>query len=137
MRTRHVDKNALFVDSLGLMMEDDVAKEKDVCSNLFSKNMRKLRESHGYTLEQLGNLVGVTLTTCSRWETDGKNFRFPNPEYIDRIARVYKIHIYELFMPGGASVRAAELMATEQNFLDAANRHLTAGDWRLVKVKKN
>lgn len=98
--------------------------------------MKQLRESHGYTLKQLGALIGVSLGTCYRWESQGDHFRFPQPEHLDRIADVYRIQIADLLKPHGAAAKAAELLASETNFLNAANSHLMAGDWKLVRIKK-
>ena len=39
-------------------------------SNLFSKNLKFLREKKGISKNKLGEMVGVNQTTIGRWESE-------------------------------------------------------------------
>lgn len=102
-------------------------------SKIFTDNLKRLRDEHEYTVEKVAESLGCAKSMVSRYE-NGK--AFPTPEMIDKFADLYRTSIAALFSPKGAAITAAHLGANEQNFLDAANVHLKAGDWELRKVKK-
>lgn len=55
--------------------------------------LRELRKEKGYTQEQLGELLGVTNKTVSRWETG--NY-MPPVEILQRLSELYGITINEI-----------------------------------------
>jgi transcriptional regulator with XRE-family HTH domain len=108
---------------------------KERSSTLFAQNMRKLRETHGYTCAQLADLIGVTRSSVSRWETNSPNFRFPNSEYLDKICDVYKISLADLFRVEGAAEKSMALQPSQEDALIIVNRLLAEGKIQLRMSK--
>lgn len=100
--------------------------------NILAENLKRLRESHQYPIEKVAEAVDCTKGMVSRYE-NGK--AFPAPHTIDKFADLYRMSIAALFSPKGAVDKAADLMANEQTYLDAANARLKSGEWELRKVK--
>ena len=64
-------------------------------SNLFSKNLKYLRESKGISKNKLGEMVGVNQTTIGRWET---NEITPSIDNVEEVASVLNIPLPDLLI---------------------------------------
>ncbi len=63
-------------------------------NNILGQNIRRLRKARGYTLEQLGERLGVGKQTVHKYE-DGTVWNIPIAQVI-KIARVFDVSIDEL-----------------------------------------
>lgn len=63
--------------------------------NLFSKNLKYLRESKGISRNKLGEMVGVNQTTIGRWET---NEITPSIDNVEEVASVLNIPLPDLLI---------------------------------------
>ena len=73
-------------------------KEPDITtySGRFAIRLRRLRETAGLTHEQIAKLVGVTITTCYRWES-GENA--PKPDLIPSISQALGLQTAQILFP--------------------------------------
>lgn len=58
------------------------------------KRIRELRKSIGYTQEQVAEIIGMEPPNISKMEN---GLHFPQPENIEKLAKVFQIDIKELF----------------------------------------
>lgn len=63
----------------------------------FGQQIRKLRKENGLTMKQLAELTGVTEQAISQYE---RNIRTPKRDIIDKIAKVLKVDVLELYPEG-------------------------------------
>lgn len=63
--------------------------------NLFSKNLKFLREKKGISKNKLGELVGVNQTTIGRWENEEIT---PSIDNVEEVARVLNIDLPDLLI---------------------------------------
>lgn len=66
-------------------------------SNIISENLRRLRQSKGYTQEQVADFLGVSSQSVSRWETGAT---FPDILLLPAIAEHYCVTVDDLFREG-------------------------------------
>ena len=59
----------------------------------FGKNINKLRKKAGYSQEELGDKIGVTRQTISKWELEQTS---PSLSDINKIAQVFSVKIDDL-----------------------------------------
>lgn len=64
-------------------------------SNLFSKNLKYLRESKGISKNKLGEMVGVNQTTIGRWET---NEIKPSIDNVEEVAKALNVNLPDLLI---------------------------------------
>lgn len=75
--------------------------------------LKELRKSNNMTQEQLGNMIGVTNKTVSRWETG--NY-LPPVENLKQLSDIYQVSINEIL--------AGERVTSEQ-YTEVAERNVT------------
>lgn len=63
-------------------------------AEIFAINLKRFRETRGYTQEELAHRVGVTMPALQNWEYQKK---WPKAESIDRLAKVLGVSISDLF----------------------------------------
>lgn len=63
---------------------------KQVCLEIFAERLKRLREGHGLTTRVLGEIVGTSNATISRYET-GK--RDPDLVLVHNIAQYFNVTI--------------------------------------------
>ena len=63
-------------------------------NEIFSKNLRKLRQEKQLTQEQVAEKLGVSAQSVSRWETGAT---FPDIVLLPEIARLYEVLVDDLF----------------------------------------
>lgn len=63
--------------------------------NLFSKNLKYLRESKGISKNKLGEMVGVNQTTIGRWET---NEIKPSIDNVEEVAKALNVNLPDLLI---------------------------------------
>ena len=66
-------------------------------NNIFSDNLRRLRQAKGYTQEQVADHLGVSAQSVSRWETGAT---FPDILLLPAIAEHYCVTVDDLFREG-------------------------------------
>lgn len=54
----------------------------------FSDRLRKLRTDHGYTQQQVADMLGVNKTTYSHYELGNRQ---PNVDKLEKLARFYHL----------------------------------------------
>lgn len=64
-------------------------------SNLFSKNLKYLREKRGISKNKLGELVGVNQTTIGRWESKEIT---PSIDNVEEVAKVLKVDLPDILI---------------------------------------
>lgn len=111
-------------------------------SELFSRNLRRLRLDKNLTQEQLANILGVSVQSISRWECGNT---LPDIMLLPEIARLYGVTVDDLYRedPKGypsyaqrllavyeASGRTEDFLAAEQEFARMPGSELTADDLR-------
>lgn len=111
-------------------------------SEVFSRNLRRLRLDKNLTQEQLANILGVSIQSVSRWECGNT---LPDVMLLPEIARLYGITVDDLYRADAkgyanyaqrmlavyeASVRSEDFLAAEQEFKRMAVSELTADDLR-------
>ena len=60
----------------------------------FGKRIKELRKSLGYTQEQVAEMIGIEPTNLSKLEN---GLHFPQPEKIEKLAKIFNISVMELF----------------------------------------
>ena len=60
----------------------------------FGKRLKELRKSKGFTQEQLAEKIGIEPPNISKLEN---GMHFPQPENIEKIAKVLDVDIQEMF----------------------------------------
>ena len=79
--------------------------------------LKQLRKENGFTQEQLGDKIGVTNKTVSRWETGSY---LPPVECLAMLSDIYKVSINELV--AGQRLESDEFVnAAEENLSNALN----------------
>lgn len=111
-----------------------------MCSEQFSRNLRRLRLDKGLTQEQLANRLGVSVQSVSRWECATT---LPDVMLLPELARLYGVTVDDLYRADAqgypsyaqrllavyeASGRSADFLAAEQEFARMPER--TADDLR-------
>lgn len=111
-------------------------------SELFSKNLRRLRLEKNLTQEQLANILGVSVQSVSRWECGNT---LPDVMLLPVIAKIYGITVDDLYRADAkgypsyaqrllavyeASGRSEDFLAAEQEFSRMPKSELTADDLR-------
>lgn len=111
-----------------------------MCSEQFSRNLRRLRLDKGLTQEQLANRLGVSVQSVSRWECATT---LPDVMLLPELARLYGVTVDDLYRADAqgypsyaqrllavyeASGRSADFLAAEQEFARMQER--TADDLR-------
>lgn len=99
-----------------------------MCSEQFSRNLRRLRLDKGLTQEQLANRLGVSVQSVSRWECATT---LPDVMLLPELARLYGVTVDDLYRADAqgypsyaqrllavyeASGRSADFLAAEQEF---------------------
>lgn len=64
-------------------------------SNLFSKNLRFLREKKGISKNKLGEMVGVNQSTIGRWESEEIT---PSIDNVEEVAKVLHVDLPDLLI---------------------------------------
>ncbi len=98
---------------------------------LIGRFLSELRKSHGMTQEQLGERLGVTGKTISRWETG--NY-LPPVDMLLELSRMYDLSINELLM--GKKLTAEEDHEAAEKNLCAALESAFSAKERLEYFKK-
>ena len=103
-------------------------------SELFSRNLRRLRLQKELTQEQLANRLGVSVQTVSRWECGNT---LPDVMLLPVIARIYGVTVDDLYRDDAkgypnyaqrllavyeASGRTEDFLAAEQEFARMPHR---------------
>lgn len=111
-------------------------------SEHFSHNLRCLRTEKGLTQEQLGQLLGVSIQSVSRWECGNT---LPDVMLLPQIARLYGVTVDDLYRAEAraypsyaqrllavyeASGKTEDFLAAEQEFSRTPAEKLTADDLR-------
>lgn len=108
----------------------------------FSQNLRRLRTGKALTQEQLGELLGVSVQSVSRWECGNS---LPDVMLLPRIARLYGVTVDDLYRAEPkaypsyaqrllavyeASGKTEDFLAAEQEFARIPAKELSADDLR-------
>lgn len=111
-------------------------------SELFSRNLRRLRLEKGLTQEQLAGILGVSVQSVSRWECGNT---LPDVMLLPEIAKLYGVTVDDLYREDAkgypsyaqrllavyeASGRTEDFLAAEQEFSRMSVNELTADDLR-------
>ena len=111
-------------------------------SELFSRNLRRLRLQKELTQEQLANQLGVSVQSVSRWECGNT---LPDVMLLPVIARLYGVTVDDLYREDAkgypsyaqrllavyeANGRTEDFLAAEQEFARMPASELTADDLR-------
>lgn len=111
-------------------------------NSVFSNNLRRLRQSKGYTQEQVADHLGVSPQSVSRWECGAT---LPDVMLLPQIARLYNITVDDLYKENAngyanyaqrllavyeASGQSRDFLAAEQEFYRIPPDKLTADDFR-------
>ena len=111
-------------------------------SEVFSRNLRRLRLQKELTQERLAGILGVSVQTVSRWECGNT---LPDVMLLPEIARIYGVTVDDLYRDDArgyssysqrllavyeASGRSEDFLAAEQEFLRQDSREMTADDLR-------
>ncbi len=111
-------------------------------SEIFSRNLRRLRLQKELTQEQLANRLGVSVQTVSRWECGNT---LPDVMLLPVIAKLYGVTVDDLYRADArgypsyaqrllavyeASGRTEDFLAAEQAFARMPAGELTADDLR-------
>ena len=111
-------------------------------SELFSRNLRRLRLLKELTQEQLANRLGVSVQSVSRWECGNT---LPDVMLLPVIAKLYGVTVDDLYREDAtgypsyaqrllavyeASGRTEDFLAAEQEFARMPAKELTADDLR-------
>ena len=75
---------------------------KDNKENNLAENLRSLRFVKGYHLEQIGETVGATRQTVSKWE---KGIVEPNAEQMVALVALYELPSLDVLVHGKFSLR--------------------------------
>jgi len=106
---------------------------------MISENIAKYRKQRGLTQEQLGELVGVSNQSVSKWET-GKGF--PDIKLLEPLAQALDVSLVELIrgerqQSDHLTVEEAEQVvsqAVDQSQKITARRYLRLLKWLLIAV---
>lgn len=101
--------------------------------SILTDNLKRLREVHEYTLDDVAAAIGMSEPSVSKYEN---GIVEPSLQTIDKICDLYQIAIADLFTPKGAADKAFSLKATEDHLLEAMNRKLYPAGIKFVRVKK-
>ena len=111
-------------------------------SEIFSRNLRRLRLEKNLTQEQLANQLGVSVQSVSRWECGNT---LPDVMLLPVIARIYGVTVDDLYRDDAkgypnyaqrllavyeASGRTEDFLAAEQEFARMPVNELSADDLR-------
>lgn len=102
---------------------------------ILADNLQGLRKTHGYTQEQVGEMLGVTKTTVGRCENRDHE-QFPAPDLIDKFAHFYQVKIGDLFRVHGAAEKNFSVVATLDTALQIINKHMADGAFEMRRRKK-
>lgn len=115
-------------------------------NNIFSANLRRLRQAKGYTQEQVASHLGVSPQSVSRWECGNT---LPDVMQLPQIARLYHVTVDDLYREDAkgypnyaqrllavyeASGRTEDFLAAEQEFIRLSAGEPTADDLRSFGV---
>lgn len=62
--------------------------------SIFSKNLRKYRKEKKFTQYEIANMLYISRTTYTKWETGSC---FPNPIYLFKLSKILEISTTEFF----------------------------------------
>lgn len=111
-------------------------------NELFSRNLRRLRQEKNLTQEQLANILGVSIQSISRWECGNT---MPDIMLLPEIARLYGVTIDDLYREDArgypsyaqrllavyeGSGKPEDFLAAEQEFSRMPAGELTPDDLR-------
>ena len=111
-------------------------------SEIFSRNLRRLRLEKNLTQERLAGILGVSVQSVSRWECGNT---LPDVMLLPQIARLYGVTVDDLYRSDAkgypsyaqrllavyeASGRSEDFLAAEQAFSRMTAEELTADDLR-------
>ena len=111
-------------------------------SEIFSRNLRRLRLQKNLTQEQLANLLGVSVQSVSRWECGNT---LPDVMLLPVIAKLYGVTVDDLYRADAkgypscaqrllavyeASGRTEDFLTAEQEFARMSASERTADDLR-------
>ena len=111
-------------------------------SEIFSRNLRRLRLQKELTQEQLANLLDISVQSVSRWECGNT---LPDVMLLPQIARLYGVTVDDLYRDDArgypsyaqrllavyeASGRTEDFLAAEQEFARMSASERTADDLR-------
>ena len=111
-------------------------------SELFSRNLRRLRQGKNLTQEQLANIIGVSVQSVSRWECGNT---LPDVMLLPELARLYGVTVDDLYREDvrgytnyaqrlvsvyEASGRSEDFLAAEKAYSAMKEEELTADDLR-------
>lgn len=111
-------------------------------SELFSRNLRRLRMEKKLTQEQLANILGVSVQSVSRWECGNT---LPDVLLLPEIAKLYGVTVDDLYREDAkgyrnyaqrllsvyeASGRTEDFLAAEQAYSAMNEEELAADDLR-------
>ncbi len=114
--------------------------------NVFVDNLRRLRQTRGYTQEELANQLGVSAQTVSRWEC---GTTLPDVMQLPKLAHIYGITVDDLYREPinaypnyaqrlvavyEATGRTEDFLAAEQEYIRLLTRAHTADDLRSFGV---
>lgn len=101
----------------------------------FASNLKRLRAQEKLTCKQVGDYVGVSPQTVSRYEQYGTTNSFPNDvEIIDRLASLFKVRIADFFRPEGATEKQMYLSPSEEDAIYIVSRKLQEGKLKIALV---
>ncbi len=114
--------------------------------NVLSENLRRLRLTAGYTQEQLGQQLGVSAQSISRWEC---GTTLPDVMLLPALARIFAVTVDDLYREAAcvypyyaqrlvsvyeATGRTEDFLAAEQEFSRLLMQEHTADDLRSLGV---
>lgn len=110
-------------------------KKIALSKQILADNLAGLRKTHGYTQEQVGEMLGVTKTTVGRCENRDHQ-QFPEPDLIDRFAHFYQVKIGDLFRVHGTAEKNFSVVATLDTALQIINKYMADGTFEMRRRKK-
>ncbi len=98
-------------------------------NEIFSENLRRLRQSKGYTQEQAGAHLGVSAKAVSRWE---RGSTLPDVLLLPAIAEYYCVTVDDLFRAGADSYEnyACRLLAVYSDTREQEDFIRAEGEFR-------
>jgi transcriptional regulator with XRE-family HTH domain len=82
---------------------------------MLSKNIRNLRESLGYTQEQIANYLNITASAISQYENDARTIP---ADVISKIALLFNVEEYELYQDDPRQQQLLSVFAFRANSFD-------------------
>ncbi|MGI6520242.1 MAG: helix-turn-helix domain-containing protein [Fermentimonas sp.] len=86
-----------------------------IIKSMLSKNIRNLRESLGYTQEQIANYLNITASAISQYENDARTIP---ADVISKIALLFNVEEYELYQDDPRQQQLLSVFAFRANSFD-------------------